>query len=134
MFEKLRPTKSPDFAAKSCKRIRQICNLCNILKNRMKKKFKIIAVTNSSILILGLLIGKYSEVFRGQNPLYMILKMSAWGLLLCSIVWSLINTLFIFGENKEIWRKNIQWIILSLLPIIFFSIILILSATASFMN
>lgn len=86
----------------------------------MKKKFKITATTNILLLIISLLILKYSEIFRGQNPLYVILKMIGWGLLLCSMIWSLINTLFIIFESKEIWKKNILWILLSLFPVLFF--------------
>ena len=62
-----------------------------------------------------------SEIFRGQNPLYVSLKMTGFGLLLMAVLWSFINTLFIIFENKKMWRKYTLWIFVSLLPFLLFS-------------
>ena len=67
----------------------------------MRKKYKIISITNILLLISSVLIYSYSEVFRGQNPLYARLKMTGLGLLGTSVLWSFINTLYILFENKK---------------------------------
>jgi hypothetical protein len=92
----------------------------------MRKKYKIISITNIVLLISSVLIYRYSEVFRGQNPLYASLKMTGLGLLGTSVLWSFINTLYILFENKNSWQKYILWILISLLPFLIISIVLII--------
>lgn len=91
----------------------------------MKKKLKIITITNILLLIISLIILRYSEILRGQNPLYVTLKMIGWGLLSWSILGSLINTLFIYFDYKANWKQNIGWFSLSLSPLLFFSGVII---------
>ncbi len=87
----------------------------------MSKKLKIIILINILILFVSLLILRYSELVRGQNPLYASLKMIGWGLLFLSIVCSATTTLYIFFESKKTWSNNIHWLLLSALPILYVS-------------
>jgi hypothetical protein len=68
----------------------------------MKNKFKIIALTNIILLVLSLFIYRHSEIYRGQNPLYTSLKMAGLVLLISSITWSIVNTIFILVENRKV--------------------------------
>lgn len=93
----------------------------------MTKRLKIISQVNIIALIIALLILRFSEIYRGQNPLYVTLKMIGWSLFFCSIIASLINTLFIIFDKSKFWQKKILWIIVSLLPILYFLTIIVLS-------
>lgn len=91
----------------------------------MKKRFKNISIFNFIILIIGLFIGSYSENFRGQQPLYGILKMIAFGLLGISVLWSLTNTLLIHFENKTTLKQNVFSFALSAFPCAGFLVVII---------
>jgi ABC-type methionine transport system permease subunit len=93
----------------------------------MTKRLKIISVVNIIALIIALLILRFSEIYRGQNPLYVTLKMVGWALFFCSVLASLINTLFIIFDKSNLWEKKLLWIIVSLLPILYFFTIIVLS-------
>lgn len=89
----------------------------------VKKDFKIIALLNIGLLILAIALGRYSEQYRIYKPLYPILKMISWGLLITSLIWSLINTLFIYHHIKNNLIKNLTWLFVSTIPLICFIII-----------
>lgn len=89
----------------------------------VKKNFKIIAFLNIGLLIIGILLGHYSEPYRIYKPLYPILKMISWGLLITSLMWSLINTLFIYHNIKNNLIKNLKWLLVSVIPLVCFFII-----------
>lgn len=93
----------------------------------MEKRLKIITIVNIISLIIALLILRYSEIYRGQNPLYVTLKIIGWSIFCYSILASLINTLYIYFEQTNIWKKKILWIILSLFPIFYIFTIIVLS-------
>src|SRR5690606_39189199 len=90
------------------------------------KKFKVISVVNILLLIVGTLIGRYSECIRIYKPLYPILKMLAWGMFFISIIWSGINSILIYDTIKSNLKRNLIWILVSLLPLIYFLYIIIL--------
>jgi len=89
----------------------------------VKKNFKIIAFLNIGLLIIGILLGHYSELYRIYKPLYPILKMISWGILITSLMWSLINTLFIYHHIKNNLIKNLKWLLVSVIPLVCFFII-----------
>lgn len=89
----------------------------------VKKSYKIIAFLNIGLLIIAILLGRYSEQFRIHKPLYPILKTISWGLLITSLMWSLINTLFIYHHIKSNLIKNSIWLLLSIIPVACFLII-----------
>jgi hypothetical protein len=92
----------------------------------MKKIFKIISITNVFLLVISLLIGHFSEYIRGQNPLYVNLKITAYVLIILAVLGSLVNTLFLVLDDKTILRKHVIWTFLSLLPFLYvFSLIII---------
>lgn len=91
----------------------------------IKKDFKIIAFINIGLLIIGILLGHYSEQYGIYKPLYPILKMISWGLLITSLMWSLINTLFIYHHIKNKFIKNLNWLLVSIVPMICIFIIII---------
>lgn len=93
----------------------------------MEKRLKIITIVNIISLIIALLILRFSEIYRGQNPLYVTLKIIGWSIFCYSILASLINTLYIYFEKTNIWKKKILWIILSLFPVIYIFIIVAFS-------
>lgn len=88
----------------------------------MPRKLKISAVANNFILILALFILRSSEVFRGQNPLYVILKTISWTLLCSTIIISFVTIILIL-QNRSLLKNNILWITLSFLPLVYISII-----------
>jgi len=67
------------------------------------------------VLIIATLILHYSEIFRGQNPLYVILKMIGWFLFFVSIIWSLVNTIIILKKKNSLQTK-ISWSLVSVIP------------------
>lgn len=93
----------------------------------MEKRLKIITIVNIISLIIALLILRFSEIYRGQNPLYVTLKIIGWSIFCYSILASLINTLYIYFEKTTILKKKILWILVSLLPILYTFTIIILS-------
>ena len=97
-------------------------------------KHKLIAVANIILLIASLLIGNYSEIIRGENPLYASLKMLSWGLLIISVLGSFINTLLIFFEYKKTWKSMISWVLISLIPMLLFLVIEIIILTHILIN
>ncbi len=83
-----------------------------------ERAMKYISFLNTILLIVGTLILHYSEIYRGQNPLYVSLKILGWALFIGSIVWSLTNTLLIYFY-EEYWRHKIIWIIISIIPCVY---------------
>ena|GEM_PF-6953727 len=92
----------------------------------INKKFKIISVVNILLLIIGMLIMHYSEFVRIHKPLYPILKMLGWGMFFISIIWSGVNSILIYDTIKNNLKKNLIWILISLIPLMHFLYILIL--------
>lgn len=88
----------------------------------MPRKLKISAVANNLILMLALFILRYSEVFREQNPLYVILKTIGWTLLGSSMIISLV-TIILIVQNRSLLKNTILWVALSSLPLVYISII-----------
>lgn len=92
----------------------------------VKKSFKIISVVNILLLIIGMLIMHYSELVRMHKPLYPILKMLGWGMFFISIILAGVNSILIYDTIKNNLKKNLIWILVSLIPLMYFLYILIL--------
>lgn len=98
----------------------------------MMKRLKIMTIVDIIALIIASTVLRFSEIYRGQNPLYVTLKMVGWSLLFCSILASLINTLFIIFDKSNLWEKKFLWIVISLLPILYIFTIIILSVSNTY--
>lgn len=93
------------------------------------EKFALLIVI---LFICGILIGKFSEYFRMTPDLKWIYrsgKLISHLLFFGSILWSLINTILIF--KKSSWKNNLVWILISILPVLYFSIMMTIVMTSS---
>ena len=87
------------------------------------RSLRLISFLNIFLLCIATLILHYSDIYRGQNPLYVSLKMFGWALFFLSIVWSFVNTLFIYF-NEDSWKRKFIWIVISIIPCVYiFSIL-----------
>ena len=94
------------------------------------KKFYVLFGLSVFTLVIGLLLGKYLENFRGINPYYAIGKMISWGFVLSSPLISLITLLFVFFTEKD-KQPNFIWKILISLPLLSFIFIFTASIVKS---
>ncbi len=83
----------------------------------------------NSILILGIcltgmLVGNYVQRFRisDHHWIYQYGSYINMAMVLVSITWSMFHPLIIFTEHKIIWRENILWIFIGLIPSLYFGI------------
>jgi len=90
-------------------------------KINLKKKHFFFTIVNISIFVLGILILRYSEYWRGQNPLYVGLKMTGWTMFFISTFFSCVHSILILIKIKSGLIKKTLWTALSLMPIIYFS-------------
>ncbi len=89
------------------------------------KTLRLTSFLNIFLLIIATLILHYSENYRGQNPLYVSLKMLGWALFFISIIWSFTNTLLIYF-NKYTLKRKLMWIVVSIIPCVYFLSVLFL--------
>lgn len=95
------------------------------------KNFKILAVLPVLIYAIGITISLLTDRFRVSqelNWLYVSGKMILYLLIGISLILSLVIAIEIVRSKTFYWKKNIIWLVISLIPILFiFSIILALS-------
>lgn len=91
----------------------------------VKKNFKIIAFLNVFLLIIGTMIVRNSKYFRQFEELFSHIMVFGWGIWFTSIIWSGVNTLLIYEHIKDKLKKNIIWLLISILPMMYFLIFLI---------
>lgn len=91
----------------------------------VKKNFKIIAFLNVFLLIIGTMIVRNSKYFRQFKELFSHIMVFGWGIWFTSIIWSGVNTLLIYEHIKDKLKKNIIWLLISILPMMYFLIFLI---------
>ena len=91
----------------------------------VKKSFKIIAVLNIFLLIISLVIVRDSKYSRQYEELFSHIMVFGWGIWFTSIIWSGVNTLLIYDHIKDKLKKNIIWLLISSLPMMYLFIILI---------
>ena len=89
---------------------------------------KLSAILIIIIFIVGIVIGSYVERFRVSNYrwIYQYGKLVNHILVLGSLVWSSIHPFIIYGNNIKEWKKYLRWIIIGILPILYFTFMMIL--------
>ena len=97
------------------------------VSNYNLKALRLISFLNIFLLIVATLILQYSEIYRGQNPLYVSLKMLGWALFFISIIWSLTNTLLIYF-NEDYLKRKLIWIVISIIPCVYLFSVLFLES------
>ena len=86
----------------------------------VKFNFKTYSVFIIVIFLVGMLTLRFSEVFRGQNPLYTILKMIGWTMIFSSAIWSVFNTVEILFKKEQKILTKAFWGVISVMPFSYF--------------
>ncbi|MEP0265403.1 hypothetical protein [Dokdonia sp.] len=95
------------------------------------KNFKILAVLPVLIYAIGITISLLTDRFRLSqelNWLYVFGKMILYLLIGVSLISSLIIAIEIVKSKTFYWKKNIIWLIISLIPILFFCWVILVSS------
>lgn len=93
------------------------------------KKNKKHAIYISLCFFLGIIMGKISGNFRMSVNLrwiYIYGKLLSILLLSASLIYSLVNSIHLFISSKKEWKKNLIWLFISLIPILYFLFTIIL--------
>lgn len=89
-------------------------------------KFQKYTLTILLLPIIGLIVAQMTKDYRYSNQSYIYL----FGVLICylswgtSFLWGLINSIFIIQNNNQNLRNRLIWITLSLLPIIYITLLM----------
>jgi len=86
-----------------------------------QNKIKYFAILNIALLILGLFFLGNFEHLRGRYfygiYFYGIIKITGWGCLILTSIFSFTNTLLIFF-NKYFFKISLTWLIVALTPLL----------------
>ena len=90
-----------------------------------KNKFEKFAIIVCLLLFIAFLLANISERFRFTEfrCFYQIGKMSSYLLLLVCLLWSGVNSIFLFYEKYDNKKRQWLWIAITLFPILFFGFI-----------
>ena len=75
-------------------------------------------------MIFGYMSGRFRYRFNDFGILYHFLWISNYILVLSSFVWGIVNAISILKENYN-WQRKLIWVVISLLPVLYFIIMII---------
>lgn len=87
-----------------------------------KEKYKLYSIIICILFIIGILIGRFSEIFRfnfDQHWIYEYGNYLSYLIIFGSVIWSIINALRILNRFRYRLKNKIIWILISLLPILY---------------
>ena len=81
------------------------------------------------ICIMGIIIGNYVERFRISNLrwIYEYGKLINFIMVFGSLGWSFLHPLIIWSNNKPQWKKQLIWMIVGLIPVLYIITMFIVS-------
>lgn len=93
--------------------------LSELKYNPKKSSFLIIG-----ICIMGMLIGSYVQRFRVSDYRWVYQYGSYLNMIMVlgSLTWSFAHPLFVWMERKSEWKKSLIWILIGLIPVLYFLI------------
>jgi len=83
---------------------------------------KMISILIIGVFLLGLLIGNFAERFRFSNYrwIYQCGKLINYIMVFGSLATSFFHPLIIWSNNRTKWKKYLKWIVIGLIPILYF--------------
>ena len=89
---------------------------------------KLSAILIIGIFIAGIAIGTYTDRFRASDYrwIYEYGKLINYILVFGSLACSSVHPFIIYGNNVKDWKKYLTWIIIGILPILYFAFMMIL--------
>lgn len=89
---------------------------------------KLNAILIVGICLTGLLIGNYVQRFRITEYRWIYQYGSYLNLIMVvgSLCWSFVHPLIVWSFTKPAWKKHLIWIIVGLLPLIYFITMMII--------
>lgn len=81
-----------------------------------------------SLFVLGIILNQSVEQFRHSEIrwIYKYGKLVSLIITFGSVGWSLLHPIIIWSENKVNWKNYLLWIFLGMLPILYFTIMIII--------
>lgn len=97
--------------------------------SKLKYNPKFTSIIIIGICLVGMLIGNYVQRFRLSDYRWIYQYGSYLNLLmvLSSVGWSFFHPLIVWSERKYEWKKNLIWIIIGLIPFLYFGIGMIIT-------
>jgi hypothetical protein len=94
------------------------------MKNMRLNKLEKTALIICGIFIIGMVLGYMSGRYRFNDfrALYHFFWISNYIFVLSSFVWGIVNAISILKENY-CWKRKLIWCVTSLLPVLYFVII-----------
>jgi len=90
---------------------------------------KLTSILIVGICLLGMLIGNYVERYRISNYrwVYEYGKLINFIMVFGSLGWSFFHPLVVWSYNKPKWKKHLIWILVGLIPLIYFITMMIIA-------
>jgi hypothetical protein len=93
---------------------------------------KLSAIIICVLCLLGMLTARYIEIwfrFSDYRWIYQYGSLFSKGLVLLMIGWSLIHPVFVIAEKGKQWKKYLIWILIGLIPFLYFGIMMSIAMT-----
>ena len=90
--------------------------------SRILNNPKISSIIIVGICALGILIGRLTEYYRFSEYrwIYQYGKLINYVLFISGLGWSMLHPIIVWNETKNKWKKHLIWILIGLIPAIYF--------------
>ena len=101
-------------------------NYSIFMENIRLNKLERFALLICGLCLGGMTIGNVTQKFRFSDLriIYHFGWISCYILVLSTFIWSIVNAILIVREKKYSLKKKVMWSIISLLPILYFTIMI----------